>query len=64
MKANSSLFSCNRVRAQASEHEAGGACLPAGAEKLPWKLWEVGAESWKCSYVSDVCHARKSKFEF
>ena len=45
-------------------HEAGEACWPAWVEKLPWKLWEVGAESWKCSYVSDVCHAEKSKFEF
>ena len=64
MKASSSLFSCNRVKTQASGHEAGEACWPAGAEKLPWKLWEVSAESWKCSYVSDIYYAKKSKFEF
>ena len=64
MKASSSLFSCNRVKAQASGHEAGEACWPAGVEKLPWKLWEVSAESWACSYVSDMCHAKKSNFEF
>ena len=62
MKASSSLFSCSGVKAQASGHEAGGACWPAGVEKLPWKLWEVSAESWKCSYVSDMYYAKKSNF--
>ena len=52
MKASPSLFSCNRVKTQASGHEAGGACWPAGVEKLPWKLWEVEAES--CDRLSHM----------
>ena len=35
-----------------------------GVEKLPWKLWEVSPERWKCSYVSGMYYSKKSKFEF
>ena len=35
-----------------------------GVEKLPWKLWEVSPERWKCRYVSGIYYSKKSKFEF
>ena len=71
MKASSSLFSCNRVKTQASGHEAGEACWPAGVEKLPWKLpikeklrKKINDFILKIALDSEVHHAKKSKLEF
>ena len=38
--------------------EAGEACGPTGAEKLPRKVQEVDAESWNYFYIFDMCHSK------
>jgi hypothetical protein len=38
--------------------EAGEACGPTGAEKLPRKVQEVDAESWNYFYIFDMYHSK------
>jgi hypothetical protein len=38
--------------------EAGEACGPTGAEKLPRKVQEVDAESWNYFYIFDIYYSK------